>query len=351
MPIYPRNGKFQVSVGSGKTRFRQDCDTREEAEQVELREMVRRKGSNLILVPKSEKHIPTFKELLRECEKDREMWAIKSRGNTLVRAYTWMEYIGEDTLITDINSRMLKDALAEMGEDHEWTAGGTFNSHISVIGQILRKAVEWDYLDRLPIIPKSRRVHHRAGWMDFDLEQEFLLACDKFGYEDFKQFCIVGMDTGFRRKELSALTAKHYKDDVLHVFKEDSKNGKPRKVPVTDRVKAIIENRIETRSGRLFEGLGTTTIWYYWRRIREALGRVDDQDFVFHMLRHTCASRLAMQDKSAMFIMQWMGHSNITTTQIYMHLAPSKMGEGKTALEDYIKNNRPKLKVVPRKIA
>jgi integrase len=58
-----------------------------------------------------------------------------------------------------------------------------------------------------------------------------------------------------------------------------------------------------------------------------------------------------MQDKSAMFIMQWMGHSNITTTQIYMHLAPSKMGEGKTALEDYIKNNRPKLKVVPRKIA
>ena len=81
----------------------------------------------------------------------------------------------------------------------------------------------------------------------------------------------------------------------------------------------------------------------HWDTLRYALGKADDPQFVIHMLRHTCASRLAMQDKPAQFIQEWMGHTTPLTTARYMHLAPAKLREGKEALENY---RRPELKVV-----
>jgi len=42
----------------------------------------------------------------------------------------------------------------------------------------------------------------------------------------------------------------------------------------------------------------------------------------WHLLRHTFASRLAQAGVSLYKIAQWMGHSDVKTTQIYAHLAP-----------------------------
>jgi integrase len=41
-----------------------------------------------------------------------------------------------------------------------------------------------------------------------------------------------------------------------------------------------------------------------------------------HMLRHTFASQLAMSGVSVYKISRWMGHSSVTTTEIYAHLCP-----------------------------
>ena len=41
-----------------------------------------------------------------------------------------------------------------------------------------------------------------------------------------------------------------------------------------------------------------------------------------HKLRHTFASRHAIAGTSIYKIKQWMGHSNIKTTEVYAHLSP-----------------------------
>jgi integrase len=86
---------------------------------------------------------------------------------------------------------------------------------------------------------------------------------------------------------------------------------------------------------RLFHDLTESTLRFQWETIRTKLGMTDDEQFVVHMLRHTCASRLAMAGKNATFIMNWMGHSSIMVTQRYMHLSPNTMLEGAEALENY----------------
>lgn len=63
----------------------------------------------------------------------------------------------------------------------------------------------------------------------------------------------------------------------------------------------------------------------------------------FHVMRHSCAFRLAMRGVDAVRIENWMDNGSITVTQRYMKLAPSAMTEVAGALEPIA---RPHLKVV-----
>ena len=49
--------------------------------------------------------------------------------------------------------------------------------------------------------------------------------------------------------------------------------------------------------------------------------------FCFHDLRHTFASKLAMKDTSLNTIHELMGHSEISTTLRYAHLAPKYLDD------------------------
>lgn len=60
--------------------------------------------------------------------------------------------------------------------------------------------------------------------------------------------------------------------------------------------------------------------------------RATDRDFVtFYDLRHTCASHLVMGNwglpLTELQVMKWLGHSDLKTTQRYMHLAPGSLNE------------------------
>ena len=122
---------------------------------------------------------------------------------------------------------------------------------------------------------------------------------------------IVAIDTGFRRNELLEFKVKDYRQGMLHLYADQTKTSKPRSIPATDRVAEIIRRR--SNHDRLFDDLTLYTLRSQWAVVREALGKLEDPQFVVHMLRHTCASRLAMQDKPAQFIQQWMGHSTPLT--------------------------------------
>lgn len=51
-----------------------------------------------------------------------------------------------------------------------------------------------------------------------------------------------------------------------------------------------------------------------------------------HTLRHTFCSHLAMRGVSAVKIQKLAGHAKLSTTQIYMHLAPSSLDDAIEAL-------------------
>ena len=61
----------------------------------------------------------------------------------------------------------------------------------------------------------------------------------------------------------------------------------------------------------------------------------DIEDFRFHDLRHTFATRLVMAGVDFLTIMELLGHKNIETTMRYAHVIPGKKMEAIKKLITY----------------
>jgi len=102
------------------------------------------------------------------------------------------------------------------------------------------------------------------------------------------------IDTGLRGSELWRLEKRDidFKKDLLSVWM--SKNKKARSVPLTGRVKAILEPRLKVHPIHPFP---YRNAWLdrLFVSTRKHLGLEKDKQFIPYALRHTCASRLVQR--------------------------------------------------------
>ncbi|HEX7408741.1 MAG TPA: site-specific integrase, partial [Candidatus Binatia bacterium] len=133
--------------------------------------------------------------------------------------------------------------------------------------------------------------------------------------------------------------------DVLRV--PTSKGGAPRTVPLTVTAIAILRNQprmlrcqwvwpTRSRKGGATPGRNHRNARNFCRRVFvPALKRAEIEDFTWHDLRHTFASRLAMESVDIRTIKELMGHKRIEMTMRYAHLAPSHLHDAVKHLDGY----------------
>jgi integrase len=123
----------------------------------------------------------------------------------------------------------------------------------------------------------------------------------------------------------------------------ETKDGLWRAIPLPAPAAEALEFSKSQGLASPFEGLNYTMYYRSFQQVREAVGETDNPNYVPHILRHTCASRFAQSGWDALRIKEWLGHKNITTTQRYMHLAPTDLFEMVDAPDEPA---RPSLRIV-----
>jgi len=63
------------------------------------------------------------------------------------------------------------------------------------------------------------------------------------------------------------------------------------------------------------------------------MGLLDDEDLVFHCLRHTRATRLVEMGVNLRVIQQFMGHRSIQTTLRYAHVSDDQLARTAQAID------------------
>lgn len=122
-----------------------------------------------------------------------------------------------------------------------------------------------------------------------------------------------------------------FKAGVLTVLK--SKNGETRHVPMTTTVRGILSHlpRPLDASSLVFPNSeGNRDLRWAQRTVPAALRAAKITDFRFHDLRHTFASRLAMEGIDLLTIKELGGWKSLPMVQRYAHLSPSHR---RTAIE------------------
>jgi integrase len=146
------------------------------------------------------------------------------------------------------------------------------------------------------------------------------------------------LETGLRRGELFRLEVEHVNlSNTRRVFKIDertvsvepgellvvrSKNGKPRTVPLTDKARHVAESQLaDATTGRyLFTNHRTGGVIAAIRKgFANAVRDAKLEDFRFHDLRHTFATRLNEAGVDPFTIRDLLGHSATAITGDYTH--------------------------------
>lgn len=338
MPIFQRGNSYTASVGSGVYRYRQTFKTLEEAEQAELAAQLRMKETGSPLIP--EKPKPKGKTLKDAHDMTwRLYWSQNRAQKTHQDACRCIfRVIPMGTELSEITPEMVLEAIEEW--EDQGSSGSTVNRKITHLSMMLKTGLEHGWITSMPKLPRRAEGKHRIRWLNETEELNLLNTCQHLGLEELRDLIMVAIDTGFRRGELLNLTPHDFVNGVLCLHDGETKNGKARSVPATSRVAQILNARAHLR--KTFS-LTANSLRYQWSMLKAAMKREDDPQFVFHMLRHTCASRLVQRGVPLAVVQQWMGHSNIATTLRYAHLAPESLNIGRDALEQPM---QPVLKVV-----
>ncbi|OOF01983.1 tyrosine-type recombinase/integrase [Salinivibrio sp. MA607] len=252
---------------------------------------------------------------------------IKDYRATRRKAYLCIQYFGCNTPPADVTSRKLVDYVAHLRA--KGLSNATINRNLSKIRVVLKHAVLLDFTDKVPIFPWTRETNARTRILTIKEEENILEFFQKRGKFDFVDFISLAIDTGARVSELLSLKWKDYNEDKSSIFIKSSKNQTSRTIPLVKRSRQVLERKALKREDSdlnqpIFKITQSSLSWH-WKVMKNSLGFGSSQEFVPHMMRHTCATRLAENDVSVQKIMLWLGHKTPAMSARYTHMTANSL--------------------------
>jgi integrase len=214
----------------------------------------------------------------------------------------------------------------------------TVNRHLQVLSKVLSMAYENGLIDCNPMsrVKRLRESPPRERWLSGDEEDRLLPELEADGAH-MVAFATLPLNVGFRAGELLSRRYGHVDFDERFVEIDETKTGRPRRVPLNSRALATLK---ELRQGAsddelIFDprrtGRRRRQMLY---RFAAAIQRAKIEDFHYHDLRHTFATKLRAEGIHEYDIADLLGHSttpnatrNTKVTRGYAHGIPSRLRE------------------------
>jgi integrase len=260
-----------------------------------------------------------------------KMWTARFPGRTLDEITP-----GE---LERIRTDRLRVTTAEDGTECRVTAA-TANREFAFLRRVFNVAIRDDKASSNPVskLKTLREPSGRTRYLTDDEEERLMKALPS---EEDRARVTVLLQTGFRRGELLGLRWRDVdlKAGILTIPK--AKNGEARHVPLTSTVRGLLSHRPRPLDGRALVFPNSERhrdLRWAKKTVPAALRAAQIEDFRFHDLRHTFASRLAMEGVDLMTIRELMGHKTMAMTLRYSHLSP---GHRRTAIERLVTRATP----------
>lgn len=283
------------------------------------------------------------------------VWDVETAWNTFVdhrvaqspasasnpKKFTWygkmiLGFFGPLRSLDEVSTTKIAEFFDYLTQEKKYSAS-VVNYLGTLLYQMQLHAFKRGRMRTRPNRMQGRRL--TKGRVRFLTEPEELQVMEWFnktGREDFADLVAFYIDTGMRKTEALRLRFDDVDLKTGRITIWETKTNEPRTIKMTARVKRIVQGLYIERSRDtqlVFGHIAERKLYRVWQHMREEIGFGDDSQFVIHMLRHTCCTRLLGAGVDIRSVMAWMGHKNIEMTQRYAHFIPSKLDDAAQALD------------------
>jgi site-specific recombinase XerD len=260
-------------------------------------------------------------------------------STTLERDHSIREHI-----INYFGSYLLAEVTPEMVSDYrrkryaEKKTIATVNRELTFLRNAYNVAIrhyKWCFVNPVASVKFDRERNMRDRWLT--AEEENSLFCHLNGR--LVDIVRLVLNTGLRQDEVLSLTRSNV-DLFRRTITVKGKGDKVRTIPLNAIAIEILKTRMKTHhihSELVFPSATGTKIMRQ-RLVRAFSKAAKDsglQDFHFHDLRHTFATRLAQAGVDLYKIAKLLGHNDISTTQRYAHHCPESLRSSVDILTEY----------------
>jgi site-specific recombinase XerD len=109
-----------------------------------------------------------------------------------------------------------------------------------------------------------------------------------------------------------------------------SKGHKDRYVPLSEYILILLRNYFKEYKPEIYLFNGQKTLNYSSTSCNKLVKKYIDNKYTFHTIRHSCFTHMLESGIDIKIIKELAGHSNIKTTEIYLHLSNKFISKIKT---------------------
>jgi integrase len=257
----------------------------------------------------------------------------RSSGTDVVRTRTLKDHFFglEMTELLPVHIRSYVDSRKQAG-----VKNSTINRELSLLSGAINYANrEWDWGLPNPIPGRRQRESDgRLRWLRREEAAALIAGAESAPKATYlADFIILALHTGCRKGELLGLEWERVdlREDLIWLGSKRTKNGKRRSVPLNAEARHALIRRFSHRSATcpdspwVFVHADGSRIQDVKKSFAGACKRAGIEDFRIHDLRHTCAAWMVTARVPLSEVRDLLGHSSVTVTERYAHLAPENV--------------------------
>jgi integrase/recombinase XerD len=243
--------------------------------------------------------------------------------------------------IADLDATLVAAFLDHLEHDRHNSAA-TRNNRLAALHSLfgylaLQHPEHAATIQRVLAIPPKRTQHNLVTYLTEPEVDALLDACDQTtwtGRRDHAMFALT-IQTGLRISELAALSREDITLTAGANVHTVGKGRKERRTPLVSTTKAVLKAWIKERPSAPSDPLFPTTTGK--SLTRDAIERrlahhvahasttcpsLKAKQVTMHTLRHTTAMRLLLAGNDVTVIALWLGHEQVSTTNVYLACLP-----------------------------
>jgi integrase len=253
---------------------------------------------------------------------------LRAAKNTLSRLKLLCDALGDPVadkfkaeMFTEYRAKRLKDGITANNLNRE-------HAYLRAVFNELKRLGQWKGENPLGAVRQFKVSERELSFLTLAQITLLLKTLHSGRSVDAWLIAQICLSTGARWSEAEGLRVSQVRNGAIHFT--GTKSGKNRSVPVDETLIELLDNHLKMRCGE--NSAGSRYFVHGYTAFREAIDECGielPKGQLTHVLRHTFASHFTMNGGNILVLQRILGHSSLTMTMRYAHLAPEHLQEAR----------------------